>query len=225
NCGGIGINVSDICANGNYIKGSSRYSSGVCRMLCDYNETVKYVDQGGNKCKGVPELRTTDLNPCIAIPDIFIVRVQDDDYWTIFSPMDAKISLGYDLNGLYSQKFNDAYIRYEVELKHKKTIKAQKLFFDIIKMQCNTSEPFLFFIDNTNKKSNQSNIEPIVTPNLCTEIVEHTESISVCNLRAIILPNHISSENEFDFTELQHSVRLLVNSCDRSIDLTSYPLS
>ncbi|CAG8843892.1 7165_t:CDS:1, partial [Racocetra persica] len=156
---------------------------------------------------------------------IFMVRVRDDDYWTIFSPMDVKISLGYDLNRLYGQKFNDAYIRCEVELKHKKTIKAQKLFFDIIKMQCNTGEPFLFFIDNTNKKSNQSNIGPIVTPNLCTEIVEHTESIPVCNLRAVILPNHISSENEFDFTELQHSVRLLVNSCDRSIDLTSYPLS
>ncbi|CAG8816104.1 30135_t:CDS:1, partial [Racocetra persica] len=92
-------------------------------------------------------------------------------------------------------------------------------------MQCNTGEPFLFFIDNTNKKSNQSNIGPIMIPNLCTEIVKHTESISVCNLRAIILPNHISSENEFDFTKLQHSVRLLVNSCDRSIDLTSYLLS
>ncbi|CAG8812665.1 2693_t:CDS:2, partial [Racocetra persica] len=172
NCGRIGINVSDIRANGDYIKGSSGYSSGVCRMLRIYNEMAKYVDQGGNKHKGaimVPELRTIDLNHCIAIPDIFMVRVRDDDYWTIFSPMDAKISLGYDLNGLYGQKFNDAYIR--------------------------------------------------------CEIVEYTESISICNLRAVILPNHISSENEFDFTELQHFVRLLVNSCDRSIDLTSYPLS
>ncbi|CAG8826470.1 3801_t:CDS:1, partial [Racocetra persica] len=249
NCGGIGINVSDIRANSDYIKGSSGYSSGVCRMLHVYNETAKYVDQGGNKHKGaiivnlaiwhrdveeflqiryesqVPELCTIDLNHCIAIPDIFMVRVQDDDYWTIFSPIDAKISLGYDLNRLYGQKFNDAYICCEVELKRKKTIKAQKLFFDIIKMQYDTGEPFLFFIDNTNKKSNQSNIGPIIKPNLCTEIVEHTESISVCNLRAVILPNHISSENKFDFTELQHSVRLLVNSCDRSIDLTSYPLS
>ncbi|CAG8792182.1 25930_t:CDS:2, partial [Racocetra persica] len=143
---------------------------------------------------------------------IFMVRVRDDDYWTIFSPMDTKISLGYNLNGLYGQKFNNAYIRCEVELKCKKMIKARKLFFDIIKMQCNTGESFLFFIDNTNKKSNQSNIGPIVILNLCTEIVEHTENISVCNLRAVILPNHISSENEFDFTELQYSVRLLVNS-------------
>ncbi|CAG8816105.1 30136_t:CDS:2, partial [Racocetra persica] len=102
NCGGIGIDVSDICANGDYIKGSSRYSSGIYRMLRVYNETAKYIDQGGNKRKGaimVPQLRTTDLNHCIVIPDIFIVRIQDDDYWTIFSPMDAKISLEYDLNG------------------------------------------------------------------------------------------------------------------------------
>ncbi|CAG8788052.1 35745_t:CDS:1 [Racocetra persica] len=249
NCGGIGIDVSDIRTNSDYIKGSSRYSSGVYRMLCVYNEMAKYVDQGDNKRKKVimvnlaiwhrdveeflriryelqvPELRITDLNHYIAIPDIFMVRVRDDDYWTIFSLMDAKILLGYDLNRLYGQKFNNAYIRCEVELKRKKMIKARKLFFDIIKMQCNTGEPFLFFIDNTNKKSNQSNIGPIVTPKLCTEIVEHTESIFVCNLCAVILPNYISSENEFDFTELQYSVRLLVNSCDRSIDLTSYPLS
>ncbi|CAG8819473.1 2499_t:CDS:2, partial [Racocetra persica] len=229
NCGGIGIDISDIRANGDYIKGSSGYSSGVCRMLRVYNETAKYIDQREflriRHESQIPELRTTDLNHCIAIPDIFIVRVQDDDYWTTFLPMDAKILLGYDLNGLYGQKFNDAYIRCEVELKCKKTIKAWKLFFDIIKMQYDTGKPFLFFIDNTNKKSNQGNIGPIITPNLCTEIVEHTENISVCNLRAVILPNHISSENEFNFTELQHSVRLLVNSCDRSIDLTSYPLS
>ncbi|CAG8845388.1 27028_t:CDS:1, partial [Racocetra persica] len=137
NCGGIGIDVSDIRANGDYIKGSSGYSSGVCRILRVYNETAKYVDQGGNKRKRVimanlaiwhydveeflrirhesqvPELRTTDLNHCIAIPDIFMVRVLDDDYWTIFSPIDAKSLLGYELNGLYGQKFDDAYIRCE----------------------------------------------------------------------------------------------------------------
>ncbi|CAG8834529.1 6811_t:CDS:2, partial [Racocetra persica] len=118
NCGGIGIDISDIRANGDYIKGSNGYSSSVCRMLRVYNETAKFVDQGEEFLQirhesQVPELRTTDLNHCIAIPDRFMVRIQDDDYWTIFLPMDAKISLGYDLNRLYGQEFNDAYIRCE----------------------------------------------------------------------------------------------------------------
>lgn len=248
NGGGIGIDITDIRPKGDYIAGTDGQSTGITKMLRVYNETMMYVDQGGNKRKGalkvtlaiwhldiidflyirhdsrVAELRSADLHHCITIPDLFMNRVLEDGDWTVFSPKDAEILLGKKLNGMYGHKFEEAYISCEYKLKNKKIFKARELLFEIIKMQCITGEPFIFFIDHANNKTNQKNLGTATTTNLCTEIVEHTNGISVCNLRAVVLTTHISKENKFDFLELQDSVRLLVNSCDKSIDLTYYTL-
>jgi len=247
NGGGIGVDITDVRPSGDYIKGSGGISSGVGMMLRVFNETMKYVDQGGNKRRGammvnmaiwhldirdflrirhhsrVAELRAANLHHCITIPDIFMRRVHANQDWTMFSPRDAEILLGKKLNGFYGDEFETEYVKCE-RLKNRKTIKARELLFEICRMQCETGEPFLFFIDGANKKSNQKNLGSITTPNLCTEIMERSNGVSVCNLRAVILPTHVGKK-EFDFVELQRSVRLLVNSCDRSIDMTYYPTS
>ncbi|RIB26389.1 hypothetical protein C2G38_2267749 [Gigaspora rosea] len=238
NDGGIGVDITDIRPSGDCIKVSGGISSGVGMMLRVFNETMKYVDQGGNKCRGammvnmaiwhldisdflrirhhsrVAELRAANLHHCITIPDIFMRRVHANGDWTMFSPRDAEILLGKKLNGLYSDEFETGYLKCE-RLKNRKTIKARVLLFEICRMQCETGEPFLFFIDGANEKSNQKNLGSIMTLNLCTEIIERSNGMSVCNLRAVILLTHVRKK-EFDFVELQRSVRLLDDeaACD-----------
>jgi ribonucleoside-diphosphate reductase alpha chain len=206
NGGGIGIDITDIRSKGDYIKGTNGYSTGLNKMLCVFNATMNYVDQGGNKRKGalmvtlaiwhrdiidflyirhesiVPELRSADLHHCVSIPDLFMKRVLEDGVWTTFSSKDAEVFLGKKLNEMYSNEFESAYIACETNLQNTKTFKARELFFEINKLQCTTGEPFIFFIDNANKKFNQMNLGTATTTNLCTEIIERTNGISVCNL-------------------------------------------
>ncbi|MEB3245725.1 MAG: ribonucleoside-diphosphate reductase subunit alpha [Vampirovibrionales bacterium] len=217
--GGIGLHIHNIRATGSYIAGTNGTSNGIIPMLRVFNETARYVDQGGNKRKGAfaiylepwhadvfdflelrknhgkEELRCRDLFTALWIPDLFMQRVEQNGTWSLFCPNEAP-----GLADCWGEKFEQLYARYEQEGRARRTVKAQELWFAILEAQIETGTPYMLFKDACNAKSNQQNLGTIKSSNLCTEIVEFTspDEIAVCNLASISLPRFVSSELNAD---------------------------
>ena len=214
--GGIGINIHKIRAKGSYIKGTNGYSNGIIPMLKVFNETARYVDQGGGKRKGSiavylepwhgdifdfldlrknqgkEELRARDLFLAMWIPDLFMKRVESDGNWSLFSP-DQVPGLIDAYDSPDKKAFTELYERYEAEGKALKTIKARELWEKILDSQVETGTPYMLYKDACNYKSNQKNLGTIKSSNLCTEILEFTDKneIAVCNLASVALPKYV----------------------------------
>ena len=207
NAGGIGIAISNIRATGSYIKGTNGTSNGIVPMLKVYNETARYVDQGGGKRKGSfavylepwhddvedfielrknhgkEERRARDLFLAMWTPDIFMKRVEEDGDWTTFCPAE----IDCELWEMYGEEFENNYVRLEAEGKGRRTFKARVLWQKILESQIETGTPYILFKDSANRKSNQKNLGTIKSSNLCTEIIEYTskDEQAVCNLASI----------------------------------------
>jgi ribonucleoside-diphosphate reductase alpha chain len=214
--GGIGINIHKIRAKGSYIKGTNGHSNGIIPMLKVFNETARYVDQGGGKRKGSiavylepwhgdifdflelrknqgkEELRARDLFLAMWIPDLFMKRVETDGIWSLFSP-DQVPGLIDAYDSPDKKAFTELYEKYEAEGKALKTIKARELWEKILDSQVETGTPYMLYKDACNYKSNQKNLGTIKSSNLCTEILEFTDKneIAVCNLASVALPKYV----------------------------------
>jgi ribonucleoside-diphosphate reductase alpha chain len=214
--GGIGINIHKIRAKGSYIKGTNGWSSGIVPMLRVFNETARYVDQGGGKRKGSiavylepwhgdvfdfldlrknhgkEEMRTRDLFLALWIPDLFMKRVEEDGVWTLFSPESVPGLIdAYDTPE--NKAFTELYEKYEAEGNGLKTVKARELWEKVLTSQIETGTPYMLYKDAANYKSNQKNLGTIKSSNLCTEILEFTDKneTAVCNLASIALPRYV----------------------------------
>ncbi|OVA00236.1 Ribonucleotide reductase large subunit [Macleaya cordata] len=210
--GGIGVSVHNIRATGSYIRGTNGTSNGIVPMLRVFNDTARYVDQGGGKRKGAfavylepwhadifefldlrknhgkEEHRARDLFYALWVPDLFMKRVEENGQWSVFCPNEAP-----GLADCWGQKFEDLYMQYERDGKAKKVVSAQNLWFEILKAQIETGTPYMLFKDTCNRKSNQQNLGTIKSSNLCTEIIEYTSptETAVCNLASIALPRYV----------------------------------
>jgi ribonucleoside-diphosphate reductase alpha chain len=212
--GGIGLSIHDVRASGSYIAGTNGTSNGIVPMLRVFNNTARYVDQGGGKRKGSfaiylepwhadvfdflelkknhgkEEARARDLFYAMWVPDLFMKRVQANGTWTLFCPHEAP-----GLADCHSQEFETLYERYEAEGKGRKEVKAQELWFKIVEAQVETGTPYILYKDACNSKSNQQNLGTIKSSNLCTEIIQYTspDEIAVCNLASISLPKFVTN--------------------------------
>jgi ribonucleoside-diphosphate reductase alpha chain len=256
--GGIGLNIHKIRAKGSYIKGTNGYSNGILPMLKVFNETARYVDQGGGKRKGSiavylepwhsdihefidlkknhgkEEMRARDLFLALWIPDLFMLRVQDDLHWTLFDPAEVPGLIdAYDSDE--DKAFTRLYEQYENEGKGKR-IKARDLWMKVLENQIETGVPYVLYKDAANKKSNQKNLGTIKSSNLCTEILEYTspDETAVCNLASIALPKFVTipsgktkskdkSLRSFDFDKLYEVTYQTTINLNRVIDVNWYP--
>ncbi|XP_019177261.1 PREDICTED: ribonucleoside-diphosphate reductase large subunit-like isoform X1 [Ipomoea nil] len=210
--GGIGVSVHNIRATGSYIRGTNGTSNGIVPMLRVFNDTARYVDQGGGKRKGAfavylepwhadifefldlrknhgkEEHRARDLFYALWVPDLFMERVQSNGQWSLFCPNEAP-----GLADCWGEEFEKLYTEYERKGKAKKVVQAQNLWFEILKSQIETGTPYMLYKDSCNKKSNQQNLGTIKSSNLCTEIIEYTSptETAVCNLASIALPRFV----------------------------------
>ncbi|MEL6865628.1 MAG: ribonucleoside-diphosphate reductase subunit alpha [Bacteroidota bacterium] len=242
--GGIGLSIHNIRAQGSYIKGTGGTSNGIIPMLRVYNDTARYVDQGGGKRKGAfavylepwhadifqfldlkknhgkEELRARDLFYAMWIPDLFMERVKKDGEWSLFCPNEAP-----GLYDSYGGEFEALYHKYEEEGRARKTIKAQELWFAILESQIETGTPYMLYKDACNKKSNQKNLGTIRSSNLCTEILEYTspDEVAVCNLASISLAKFVEDQ-EFDFEKLYEVTRVVTRNLNKVIDVNYYPI-
>ncbi|CAI5755803.1 unnamed protein product [Candida verbasci] len=245
--GGIGIHVHNIRSSGSYIAGTNGTSNGLVPMLRVFNNTARYVDQGGGKRPGAfaiyiepwhadifsvldmkknhgnDEMRTRDLFYGLWIPDLFMQRVKQNGDWSLFSPNDAM-----GLSDVYGDEFNELYEKFESENLAVKTIKAQKLWLAILESQTETGGPYMLYKDACNLKSNQKNLGTIKSSNLCCEIIEYSspEETAVCNLASIALPSFVKSEDdfvEFDFEKLHSITKVVTRNLNKIIDVTKYP--
>lgn len=245
--GGIGLHVHNIRGSGSYIASSNGTSSGLVPMLRVFNNTARYVDQGGNKRPGAfaiyiepwhcdiisildlkknhgkEEMRARDLFYGLWIPDLFMERVKQDLDWSLFSP---DITPG--LSDCYGDAFKTLYEKYEESGKAIRTIKAQKLWRAILECQTETGGPYMLFKDACNLKSNQRNLGTIKSSNLCCEIIEYSspEETAVCNLGSLALPSFIKNSNEleYDFDKLHTVTKVLAKNLNKIIDITKYPI-
>lgn len=242
--GGIGLSIHNIRATGSYIAGTNGTSNGLVPMLRVFNDTARYVDQGGGKRKGSfaiylepwhadifdflelkknhgkEEMRARDLFYAMWISDLFMKRVEADAEWTLMCPNECP--------GLYtthSEEFEELYLKYEKEGKGRKTIKARDLWEKILESQIETGTPYMLYKDAANRKSNQKNLGTIRSSNLCTEILEYTaeDEVAVCNLASIALPMFIKN-GEFDHKELFRVTKRVTKNLNRVIDRNYYPI-
>ncbi|KAJ6798454.1 ribonucleoside-diphosphate reductase large subunit-like [Iris pallida] len=214
--GGIGVSIHNIRATGSYIRGTNGTSNGIVPMLRVFNDTARYVDQGGGKRKGAfavylepwhadifdfldlrknhgkEEHRARDLFYALWIPDLFMKRVQDNGEWSLFCPSEAP-----GLADCWGDEFEKLYTKYEKEGKAKKVVQAQNLWFEVLKSQIETGTPYMLYKDACNRKSNQQNLGTIKSSNLCTEIIEYTSpsETAVCNLASIALPRFVREKD------------------------------
>lgn len=242
--GGIGLSINNIRATGSYIKGTNGTSNGIVPMLCVFNDTARYVDQGGGKRKGSfaiylepwhadvfdfldlkknhgkEENRARDLFFALWVPDLFMKRVEENGDWSLFCPNEAP-----GLADTYGEEFEALYFKYEKEGKMRKTIKAQELWFAILESQTETGTPYMLYKDACNKKSNQKNLGTIKSSNLCTEIIEYTspEEVAVCNLASIALP-HFVIDGQFDHQKLFEVTYVITKNLNKIIDRNFYPV-
>ncbi len=244
NAGGIGLAIHDIRATGSYIRGTNGTSNGIVPMLRVFNDTARYVDQGGGKRKGSfavyiepwhadifdflelkknhgkEEQRARDLFYALWIPDLFMKRVEENGEWTLMCPNECP-----GLADVHSEAFEALYTKYESEGKGRKTIKAQDLWFKVLESQIETGTPYMLFKDAANRKSNQQNLGTIRSSNLCTEIIEYTapDEVAVCNLASIALPKFVT-ENGFDHDKLFEVTYRVTKNLNRIIDRNYYPI-
>ena len=242
--GGIGLSVHNIRAKDSYIRGTNGVSNGIVPMLRVFNNTARYVDQGGGKRKGsfaiylepwhadvfdflmlkknsgAEENRARDLFFALWIPDLFMKRVEEGKMWTLFCP-----DVAPGLSDVWGDEFVELYERYEREGKGRRTIKAQELWFAIVESQVETGTPYMMYKDACNRKSNQQNLGTIKSSNLCTEIVEYTskDEVAVCNLASIALPKFVI-DGKFNHEELYNITRLVTHNLNKIIDINYYPV-
>lgn len=244
--GGIGLNVHCIRATGSYIGGTNGTSNGLIPMLRVYNNTARYVDQGGNKRPGAfaiylepwhadvfsfldlrknhgkEEVRARDLFYALWVPDLFMKRVQENGDWTLFCPNEAP-----GLADVYGEEFEALYARYEAEGRGRETVRAQKLWYAILEAQTETGNPYMLYKDACNRKSNQKNLGTIRSSNLCTEIIEYTapDEVAVCNLASLALPRFVDEkQGEFDFQKLHEITEIVTRNLNKIIDVNHYPV-
>jgi ribonucleoside-diphosphate reductase alpha chain len=243
--GGIGLSIHNVRATGSYIRGTNGTSNGIVPMLRVFNDTARYVDQGGGKRKGSfaiyvepwhadifdfldlkknhgkEELRARDLFYALWIPDLFMQRVEENGTWTLFCPNECP-----GLYDTYGAKFQAMYEQYESENRGRKTIKARDLWTKILESQIETGTPYMLYKDAANEKSNQKNLGTIRSSNLCTEIIEYTseDEIAVCNLASIALPMYVTEEGEFDHQLLYDVTYKVTKNLNRIIDRNYYPV-
>ena len=247
--GGIGLSIHDVRATGSYIKGTNGVSNGIVPMLRVFNDTARYVDQGGGKRKGSfaiyiepwhadifdfldlkknhgkEEQRARDLFYALWIPDLFMKRVEANDTWSLFDPNECP-----GLADSHSEEFEKLYEQYELEGKARKTIKAQDLWFAVMESQIETGTPYMLYKDHANSKSNQKNLGTIKSSNLCTEIIEYTspDEVAVCNLASIALPKFIEEGADgfarFDHAKLYEITKVITRNLNKIIDLNFYPI-
>lgn len=242
--GGIGLSIHNIRATGSYIKGTNGTSNGIIPMLRVFNNTARYVDQGGGKRKGAfavylepwhadifefldlkknhgkEESRARDLFYALWIPDLFMKRVEADEHWSLFCPNEAK-----NLPDTWGDEFEKLYLTYESEGKARRVVKARDLWYQIMESQIETGTPYLLYKDSANRKSNQQNLGTIRSSNLCTEIIEYTskDEVAVCNLASIALPRFISG-GSFDHSKLYDVTKVVTRNLNKIIDLNYYPV-
>ncbi|MBK8705571.1 MAG: ribonucleoside-diphosphate reductase subunit alpha [Saprospiraceae bacterium] len=243
--GGIGLSVHNIRATGSYIKGTGGSSNGIIPMLKVFNDTARYVDQGGGKRKGAfavylepwhadvfeflelkknhgkEELRARDLFYAMWIPDLFMERVRDDGDWSLFCPNEAP-----GLFDCWGGEFEALYHKYEREGRARKVVRAQDLWFAILESQIETGTPYILYKDAANRKSNQQNLGTIRSSNLCTEIMEYTsaDEVAVCNLASISLSKFVKEEGVYDFDQLVEITRVVTRNLNKVIDINYYPI-
>eukprot|EP00933_Yihiella_yeosuensis_P001072 TRINITY_DN1016_c0_g2_i1.p1 TRINITY_DN1016_c0_g2~~TRINITY_DN1016_c0_g2_i1.p1 ORF type:complete len:803 (-),score=207.45 TRINITY_DN1016_c0_g2_i1:230-2638(-) len=250
--GGIGVAISNVRASGSYIRGTNGYSNGLVPMLRNFNETARYVDQGGGKRKGSfamylepwhsdifdflemrknhgkEEQRARDLFYGLWIPDLFMKRVKEDKDWTLFCPNEAfDKETNKGLMDVWGEEFDKMYLRLEEEGKGRKTVKAQQLWSRVVEAQMETGTPYMLYKDHANRKSNQQNLGTIHCSNLCTEIIEYTDpdEVAVCNLASISLPAFASNEGKpYDFQKLYEVTKVVTRNLNRVIDRNYYPV-
>lgn len=244
NAGGIGLAIHDVRATGSYIKGTNGTSNGIVPMLRVFNDTARYVDQGGGKRKGSfaiylepwhadvfdfldlkknhgkEEQRARDLFYAMWIPDLFMKRVEENGMWTLMCPNECP-----GLADAHSEAFEALYTQYEAQGRGRKTVKAQDLWFKILESQIETGTPYMLYKDHANRKSNQQNLGTIRSSNLCTEIMEYTapDEVAVCNLASIALPKFVE-EGEFDHDKLFEITYQVTKNLNRIIDRNYYPI-
>lgn len=242
--GGIGLAIHNVRATGSYISGTNGTSNGLIPMLRVFNDTARYVDQGGGKRKGAfavylepwhadifdfldirknhgkEEMRARDLFNALWIPDLFMKRVEENGNWSLFCPNEAP-----GLSETHSAEFEALYTKYEQEGRMRKTIKAQDLWFAILEAQIETGTPYLLYKDAANAKSNQQNLGTIKSSNLCTEIIEYTspDEVAVCNLASIALPRFVQ-DGKFNFDKLYEVTYHITKNLNKIIDYNYYPV-
>merc|ERR1712079_984773 len=243
--GGIGLNIHNIRASGSYIAGTNGNSNGLVPMLRVFNNTARYVDQGGNKRPGAfaiylepwhadvfdfldlkknhgkEEQRARDLFYALWIPDLFMKRVEEDGQWSLMCPHECP-----GLADCWGEEFEKLYTKYEKEGRARKTIKAQKLWYHIIESQIETGTPYMLYKDACNRKSNQQNLGTIKCSNLCTEIVEYSapDEVAVCNLASIAVNMYVKPDKTFDFDRLKHVAKVVTRNLNKIIDVNYYPV-
>merc|ERR1712238_321463 len=250
--GGIGVAISNVRASGGYVRGTNGYSNGLVPMLRNFNETARYVDQGGGKRKGSfamylepwhadvfdflemrknhgkEEQRARDLFYALWIPDLFMRRVKDNGDWTLFCPNQAyDAETGKGLMDVWGEEFEQMYTRLEAEQKGHKTVKAQQLWFRILESQMETGTPYMLYKDAANRKSNQQNLGTIHNSNLCTEIIQYTslDEVAVCNLASVALPSFVKEGGkEYDFKGLYEVVKVMTRNLNKVIDRNYSPV-
>lgn len=243
--GGIGLAIHNVRATGSYISGTNGTSNGIIPMLRIFNDTARYVDQGGGKRKGAfaiylepwhadifefldlrknhgkEELRARDLFYALWIPDLFMKKVEANEDWSLFCPHEAP-----GLSECWGEEFEKLYALYEKEGRARKQVKAQELWFAVLDAQIETGTPYLLYKDAANRKSNQQNLGTIKSSNLCTEIIEYTspEEVAVCNLASIALPKFVTNGN-FDHQKLYEVTYKVTKSLNKIIDHNYYPVA
>ncbi len=245
--GGIGLSIHNVRATGSYIRGTNGTSNGIVPMLRVFNDTARYVDQGGGKRKGSfaiylepwhadvfdfldlrknhgkEEMRARDLFFALWTPDLFMQRVKEDAEWTLMCPNECP-----GLADTYGKDFEKLYKKYEKAGKGRKTIRARELWEKVVESQVETGTPYILYKDACNEKSNQKNLGTIRSSNLCTEIIEYTapDEVAVCNLASIALPMFIDEEkNVFDHEKLYNITRVITKNLNKVIDRNYYPVA
>ena len=242
--GGIGLSIHNIRSTGSYISGTNGTSNGIVPMLRVFNDTARYVDQGGGKRKGSfaiyiepwhsdifdfldlkknhgkEEMRARDLFYAMWVPDLFMKRVEENAEWTLMCPNECPGL--YDCHG---EEFDKLYLKYEKKSKGRKTIKARELWEKILESQIETGTPYMLYKDSANRKSNQKNLGTIRSSNLCTEILEYTskDEIAVCNLASIALPMFVE-EGKFNHKKLYDVTVRVTKNLNKVIDRNYYPV-
>ncbi len=242
--GGIGLSIHNIRAKGSFIKGTNGTSNGIVPMLKVFNDTARYVDQGGGKRKGAfavylepwhadvfdflemkkntgkEEQRARDLFYALWIPDLFMKRVEEDGMWSLFCPHEAP-----GLADCHGKKFEELYKSYEEKGLAKRVVRAQDLWFAVLESQIETGSPYMLYKDAANEKSNQKNLGTIKSSNLCTEILEYTapDEVAVCNLASVAL-NRFVEDGRYDHKKLYDVVYQMTVNLNRIIDINFYPV-
>jgi ribonucleoside-diphosphate reductase alpha subunit len=240
--GGIGLAIHDIRARKSKIRGTNGESTGIIPMLKVFNDTAKYVNQGGKRNgsfaiyiepwhadieeflklrlnQGAEEDRARDLFYGLWIPDLFMKRLENNEDWTLMCPDECP-----GLSNVWGQEFEDLYTKYELTGKGRKTLKASKIWQLVLESQIQTGTPYLCYKDAANSKSNQQHLGTIKSSNLCTEIMEYTapDESAVCNLGSLALPKFIE-DGKFNFDKLRQYTRILTRNLDIVIDKNYYP--